>query len=170
MELNARQVKAFLKESGFETKRVRVRVEHMGYGDTYIKVKLFDLNIPLRKIQEILKDQYEDIRRYHDGEILQGCNSFVIVTYDWESQHEAIEAKMEEARELLDSLPQYDCHEGQGELFKEDEEKTIYIFPVDKTMTVRRTGENHPLWYDVSDSYKMAEFLVILEHWKGMVA
>lgn len=168
MELNARKVKAFLKESGFETKRIRVRVKHMGYSDTYIKVKLFDLNLPLRKIQEILKDQYEDIRRYHDGEILQGCNSFVIVTYDWEVQHEAIEAKMEEAQELLDSLAQYDCHGGQGELFKEDDEKEIYIFPVDKTMTVRLNGEIRPIWYDVSDSYKMAKFLVTLEHWKGM--
>lgn len=168
MKLNARQVKAFLKESGFETKGIRVRVEHMGYSDTYIKVKLFDLNLPLRKIQELLKDQYEDIRRYHDGEILQGCNSFVIVTYDWETQHEAIEAKKEEAQELLDSLPQYDCHGGQGKLFKEDDEKEIYIFPVDKTMTVRQNGEIRPIWYDVSDSYKMAKFLVVLEHWKGM--
>lgn len=108
--------------------------------------------------------------RNHDGEILQGCNSFVIVTYDWETQHQAIEAKMEEAQELLDSLAQYDCHGGQGELFKEDDEKEIYIFPVDKTMTVKRNGEIRPIWYDVSDSYKMAKFLVTLEHWNGMAA
>lgn len=166
MKLNARQIKTFLKEAGFETKGIRVRVEHMGYSDTYIKVKLFDLNLPLRKIQEILKEQYEDIRRYHDGEILQGCNSFVMVTYDWETQHQEIEAKMEEAQELLDSLSQYNCHEGQGEIFKEDEEKVIYIYPVDKRMTVRRNGEIRSIWYDVSDSYKMAKFLVTLEHWK----
>lgn len=166
MKLNARQIKTFLKEAGFETKGIRVRVEHMGYSDTYIRVNLFDLNLPLRKIQEILKEQYEDIRRYHDGEILQGCNTFVMVTYDWETRHQAIEAKMEEAQELLDSLSQYDCREGQGEIFKEDDEKSIYIYPVDKRMTVRRNGEIRSIWYDVSDSYKMAEFLVILEHWK----
>lgn len=103
---------------------------------------------------------------YHDGEVLQGGNTFVSVSYDWEIKEEAIEAKMEEAQELLDSLSQYDCHEGQGEIFKEDEEKLIYIYPVDKRMTVRRNGEIRSIWYDVSDSYKMAEFLVTLEHWK----
>ena len=33
-------------------------------------------------------------------------------------------------------------------------------------MTVRRNGEIRSIWYDVSDSYKMAKFLVTLEHWK----
>lgn len=170
MRINGRQVKAFLKEAGFETKAIKVRVNHWGYGDTYIDVDLFDLNLPIKKIQTTLAEQYSNVSYDIDGEVLQGGNTFVIVSYDWETQHEAIEAKMEEAQELLDSLSQYDCHEGQGEIFKEDEEKAIYIYPVDKRMTVRRNGEIHSVWYDVSDSYKMAEFLVTLEHWNGMAA
>lgn len=170
MRLNAHIVKRFLKEEGLETKAIKVRVNHWGYGDTYIRVDLLDLNLPIKKIQTTLAKQYSDVSYDIDGEVLQGGNTFVIVSYDWETQHEAIEAKMEEAQELLDSLSQYDCHEGQGEIFKEDDEKSIYIYPVDKRMTVRRKGEIHSLWYDVSDSYKMAEFLVALEHWKGMAA
>lgn len=170
MRINGRQVKAFLKESGFETKAIKVRVNHWGYGDTYIKVDLLDLNLPIKKIQTTLAKQYRDVSYDIDGEVLQGGNTFVSVSYDWDIKEEAIEAKMEEAQELLDSLSQYDCHEGQGEIFKEDEEKAIYIYPVDKRMTVRRNGEIHSVWYDVSDSYKMAEFLVTLEHWNGMAA
>lgn len=166
MRINGRQVKAFLKESGFETKAIKVRVNHWGYGDTYIKVDLLDLNLPIKKIQTTLAKQYRDVSYDIDGEVLQGGNTFVSVSYDWDIKEEAIEAKMEEAQELLDSLSQYNCHEGQGEIFKEDDEKVIYIYPVDKRMTVRRNGEIRSIWYDVSDLYKMAEFLVILEHWK----
>lgn len=166
MKLNARQIKAFLKEAGFETKGIRVRVNHWGYGDTYIQVNLLDLNLPIKKIQTTLAEQYSNVSYDIDGEVLQGGNTFVSVSYDWDIKEEAIKAKMEEAQELLDSLSQYNCHEGQGEIFKEDEEKVIYIYPVDKRMTVRRNGEIRSIWYDVSDSYKMAEFLVTLEHWK----
>lgn len=166
--INGRQVKSFLKEAGFETKAIKVRVNHWGYGDTYIQVDLLDLNLPIKKIRTTLGEKYSDVSYYHDGEVLQGGNTFVSVSYDWEIKEEAIEAKMEEAQELLDSLSQYDCYEGQGEIFKEDDEKEIYIYPVDKRMTVKRNGEIHSIWYDISDSYKMAKFLVILEHWKGM--
>lgn len=166
MKLNARQIKTFLKEAGFETKGIRVRVNHWGYGDTYIQVNLLDLNLPIKKIQTTLAEQYSNVSYDIDGEVLQGGNTFVSVSYDWDIKEEAIKAKMEEAQELLDSLSQYNCHEGQGEIFKEDEEKVIYIYPVDKRMTVRRNGEIRSIWYDVSDLYKMAEFLVILEHWK----
>jgi len=166
MRINGRQVKAFLKEAGFETKGIRVRVNHWGYGDTYIQVNLLDLNLPIKKIQTTLAEQYSNVSYDIDGEVLQGGNTFVSVSYDWDIKEEAIKAKMEEAQELLDSLSQYNCHEGQGEIFKEDEEKVIYIYPVDKRMTVRRNGEIRSIWYDVSDSYKMAEFLVTLEHWK----
>lgn len=166
MKLNARQIKTFLKEAGFETKGIRVRVNHWGYGDTYIQVNLLDLNLPIKKIQTTLAEQYSNVSYDIDGEVLQGGNTFVSVSYDWDIKEEAIKAKMEEAQELLDSLSQYNCHEGQGEIFKEDEEKVIYIYPVDKRMTVRRNGEIRSIWYDVSDSYKMAEFLVTLEHWK----
>lgn len=166
MKLNARQIKTFLKEAGFETKGIRVRVNNWGYGDTYIQVNLLDLNLPIKKIQTTLAEQYSNVSYDIDGEVLQGGNTFVSVSYDWDIKEEAIKAKMEEAQELLDSLSQYNCHEGQGEIFKEDEEKVIYIYPVDKRMTVRRNGEIRSIWYDVSDSYKMAEFLVTLEHWK----
>lgn len=166
MRINGRQVKSFLKEAGFETKAIKVRVNH--WGDTYIDVDLLDLNLPIKKIRTTLGEKYSDVSYYHDGEVLQGGNTFVSVSYDWDIKEEAIEAKMEEAQELLDSLSQYDCCEGQGEMFKEDDEKLIYIYPVDKKMTVRRNGEIHSLWYDISNSYKMAEFLVILEHWKEM--
>lgn len=166
MKLNARQIKTFLKEAGFETKGIRVRVNHWGYGDTYIQVNLLDLNLPIKKIQTTLAEQYSNVSYDIDGEVLQGGNTFVSVSYDWDIKEEAIKAKMEEAQELLDSLSQYNCREGQGEIFKEDDEKSIYIYPVDKRMTVRRNGEIRSIWYDVSDSYKMAEFLVTLEHWK----
>ena len=52
MRINGRQVKAFLKESGFETKAIKVRVNHWGYGDTYIDVDLFDLNLRLKKSKQ----------------------------------------------------------------------------------------------------------------------
>lgn len=166
MALLAARASSSLKEAGYETKGIRVRVNHWGYGDTYIQVNLLDLNLPIKKIQTTLAEQYSNVSYDIDGEVLQGGNTFVTVSYDWETQHQAIKAKMEEAQELLDSLSQYNCHEGQGEIFKEDDEKVIYIYPVDKRMTVRRNGEIRSIWYDVSDLYKMAEFLVILEHWK----
>ncbi|MGX2947095.1 hypothetical protein [Enterococcus alishanensis] len=40
METNAKEVKRYLKSKGIDTKNVRCRVEHFGYGSMSINVTL----------------------------------------------------------------------------------------------------------------------------------
>lgn len=172
--MNARTVKKHLTEAGYDVRKIRVRVESRGYSDTYIKVKLFDLGLPLEEIKDFLMDKYEDVSYDFDGEILQGCNTFVTVSYDWDTREAAINSKMEEAQELLDSLPAYNCREGEGKLFRELNNKKLFIFPREKIMSVHH--ENRPSGvypytrYLVGTQREMAEFLVILQQWEGWTA
>lgn len=81
---------------------------------------------------------------------------------------------MEEAQEVLDSLLAYNCREGEGKLFRELNNKKIFIFPREKIMSVHH--ENRPSGvypytrYMVGTQREMAEFLVILQQWEGRTA
>lgn len=76
---NAREIKAFLKEKGIDTKNIRIT------SASAIEVKLLDPKLDYDQIEQLLKDEYESYQRDEaTGEILSGGNTFVFIEYDYD--------------------------------------------------------------------------------------
>lgn len=82
---SARELKKELQAAGIPTKGISIRC------DSSINVKIKDLTVDVDKVKEVLAP-YESVRRCdYTGEILQGGNTFLFVSYDWEVIRDASE-------------------------------------------------------------------------------
>jgi hypothetical protein len=82
---NANQMKKELKEAGINTKNIRIRVKAYS-----VHCEVSDLSIKISDVEAVLKSKYESISRCeYTGEVLQGGNTFVSVSYDWDALKKA---------------------------------------------------------------------------------
>lgn len=58
MEITAVNIKKSLREQGIDTKKVRIRVEMVGYGSTSIKVKSHDLMLETEKVRHEIQKRW----------------------------------------------------------------------------------------------------------------
>ena len=80
-ELSA-QIKKDLKEAGYKAREISVKVRDAGY-DTAVHCTVKVPTISRKAVEEIVK-RYEEIDRdERTGEILQGCNIYAFVEYDY---------------------------------------------------------------------------------------
>lgn len=93
-----------LKEKGFKQRTdYTLSIKDYGYADTYIKVRVKNPEIDKREIENILI-KYQDVDYDERAqEILQGCNTFVDVRYEYGIFDEVAQEWAATARGLMNS-------------------------------------------------------------------
>jgi hypothetical protein len=100
-ELKAR-IWAELKKAGYNSKQIKVSVRYSSYDDC-VKFTIEDLTIPKRKIEQI-GEMFRSVRYdERSQEILQGCNVFVRVQYNYEKWEENRNRYEEQAKAVMAS-------------------------------------------------------------------
>lgn len=105
----AQAIRKELKNNGFTTKDVSVRVSDSLY-DTAVNVKIKN---PLAKISDIKKivNKYEEIEKdQRTGEILSGANIYVFVEYEYGIMEKAAEDLILIAEMVLNNKEKYSGH------------------------------------------------------------
>lgn len=77
------QIKKELQEAGIPTKKISVRNSSCS-----IQVSIKDLSIESEKVEAVVKKHESIDRCERTFEVLQGGNTFVIVSYDWDALKE----------------------------------------------------------------------------------
>lgn len=166
MNITAKEVKKMLKEHGFETKKIRVRVEHFGYGSMSINVKLMDVTLDYSAIDKLLRSTYQEIRQdeHVQGEYLEGCNMYVRCSYDEDVFEQAIEEMYPRAKKIYADLESQNTYNGKT-IFENDKIKAVAFFK-NKVITIMSKANKsgaYPkhLFHSCND---LAETLVLLEN------
>lgn len=106
-----KQIKSELKPAGYNAREISVSVKYAGY-DTVIRVTIKNPYINANTVKEIVNN-YEQVS-YDEvtGEILQGANTYVRVSYEYgifEQVSEAFETlakeAIEKAAEIVEIIP-----------------------------------------------------------------
>ncbi|MGX2947014.1 hypothetical protein [Enterococcus alishanensis] len=164
METNAKEVKRYLKSRGIDTKNVRCRVEHFGYGSMSINVTLKDITLDIFKINELLQKEYSDIRydEHVQGEILEGCNTYVYCNFDDEVIFAERKKQRPKAEKIYAELEKEDSYNGQT-FFENEEIEAIAFFKDNRIHLRNKHGNTAPkpprLLYSPSDIEKLLVFL-----------
>lgn len=117
-----KKIRTELKKAGYSAKDVSVKIRESGYADTYIKATIKNPNVSQRAIEEIL-NKYEDIDRdLGSYEILQGCNTFVIVQYEENVFDEVISELIPTAEKVLQDSDKWD-----GRKIAENKETEVHL-------------------------------------------
>lgn len=88
--MNSKELKQYFKENGIETKNISIRHSYFGYSDGF-DVTIKDISISRKKVEHLLK-KYESIDRdERTGEILAGGNTYIQVSYDYDSIQEKLD-------------------------------------------------------------------------------
>ncbi|MDR2276360.1 MAG: hypothetical protein LBE23_00780 [Vagococcus sp.] len=141
MEIKGTTIKKELRELGHNTKKISVRVSHHGYGNTTIDVEIKDLSVDLRAVDKYLNQKYREIRydEHVQGEILEGCNTFVRCNYEYDMFRNAVKANLPKAKKLIAEFEAEDTYSGI-EFFENDHFKA-YAFYKDKLISVHSKDE-----------------------------
>lgn len=115
------EVRNELKAMGITSKQVSVKGSYSMY-DSSISVTIKDLSVNINKVKDIAMKQQEYDRCPVTYEILQGGNTYVRVSYDWQSVSEARKAKEEEAKRILEAA------QGKESYTVADYGKTVVVF------------------------------------------
>lgn len=166
MEITANNIKRSLREQGINTKNVRIRVEMVGYGSTSIRVKLHDLTLETEMIRYEIQKQWGSIR-YDEkvqGEILEGCNTYVFCEYEEEVLEQAIEEKYEQAEAIYRHLEQLDTYNGE-QIFETESVRAVAFFKDQSIslMTKDRSSSTRYRRHSMNSVYDLAHALVLLE-------
>ncbi|MGG5373374.1 hypothetical protein [Enterococcus sp. AZ196] len=166
MTVSAKEVKKVLKENGFDTRKIRIRVEHFGYGSMSITVRLMDVSLDLSKIDTILCKEYREVREDENvqGEYLEGCNTYVRCSYDEDVFELEKENMYPRAEKIYLELEEQDTYNG-FDIFENDQFRAV-AFIKDKVITLM-SKTNEPGFYPrhmLNSIDDMAEALVILEN------
>ena len=97
----AQEIRKQLKEKGYNSRQVSVSAKAVMYDDS-ITVTIKDLTIPFKIVNDIA-EKYESIR-YDEycGEILNGCNIYVHVQFDYDTVHQEREKYMQFAKDVME--------------------------------------------------------------------
>lgn len=106
MEIKGIDVKNYLKEQGYETKKISIRVTYSGYGSISITITLKDLKLNRAELDNVVSKKYKNIRydEHVQGEILEGCNTFVNCEYDYDLLEAAINKQLPKAKKIYSNL------------------------------------------------------------------
>lgn len=169
MGVNATEVKKLLRENGIDTKNIRVRIRKLGYGSHSVDVTVKDLSMDLTEINRIVSKKYQRIRydEHVQGEILEGGNKFVSVSYDFDIKYEAINEELPQAEEIIKEL-ESSSESNSKKIFENEEVEAIYFFQdritylydKNKDQEKRRIFRSH----STHNAYDVAEVLVTLKN------
>lgn len=155
-----------LKKNGINTKMVSVTGKSCGYSDS-ITVKIKDLKINKKLVDEIAIKQKEVSYCQVSGEILEGCNTYVFIDFDYDALKKETEKFLNLAKKTIEK--NINLKENHGERivnFKNYEiiyfRKTsnswgfIELFDKKNNICIRETR------YAAYNEYTLAESLAIL--------
>jgi len=119
-------IRAALKDAGFDLKKISVRVRIAGYS-VAVDISLKDIAISTADIEAAVA-KFEKIDYcQHSGEILSGGNTFINVNYDFDVRQEAIKNKMPEAQKIWDDVYS-SCEINSGKYIAErGDEKLLFM-------------------------------------------
>ena len=117
----AKMIRSELKKQGL--KNVSVRSSNCGYSDS-INITIKDLTVNKKQVEEIA-NQFESIRRCeYSGEILQGCNTYIIVEYDYMVLSNARDEFLPQALKIINEFKDQKSY--LHEIAKNDESRLLY--------------------------------------------
>lgn len=159
MKHTAKDIKQDLKEMlNIKAGQTSVKVTKAGYADTYIDVKIKDINISLNEVEECLA-HFESIARDRaNDEILQGCNTFVMVAYDCETYEQVIESKMNEVAEIMNN---YNDDSFYSIIIKEENDCKMYACKAANRISIYKDKE--PKGQFAFEEYALAEALIAFD-------
>lgn len=109
-----------LKENGWTSKDISVRVRDSGY-DTAVNIKIKNALIRKSEVEALVKKYDEIDRDERTYEILAGCNTFVFVDYEYGVVDEAAVSLLPIAEMVLNNPEKYSGHKiadnGEKEVF-----------------------------------------------------
>jgi hypothetical protein len=169
----AEEIRKNLKKYGITSRQVSVRAKtHLL--DTSIEVRIKDLKVS-KKLVEAAAKKYEYIRwDDYTNEILAGCNTYVVVNFDYKVLREKAEKFRETARKILEEKDKYK----KDELMKlAEKENLVILYQPHHNGTYphvevcrRNTGscvlDSIENYYAV-DEYSLSEALAILAYQYG---
>lgn len=152
----SQKIRTELKENGYSAKMVKVSVKDSLY-DTVIKITIKSPEVDKRKIEKLV-NKYEEIDRdERTMEILQGCNVFVSVLYDYGVFDEVSKPYMQRAAELYNN---------PDECVKVAED--VYLLNIDnKEIRQQKPGEH--CHYFIWNVPQLAEALYKLDKFNSLV-
>lgn len=168
MEIKGTYIKKQLKEQGHDTKKISVRVNYVGYGSTSINVTIKDISVDIRAIESFLIKEYREIRydEHVQGEILDGCNTFVFCDYDFDMFNNEVEKQLPLAEQLIEDFKKEDTYYGI-DFFETDCFKAIAFYK-DKLISIKSKDTedtNHYRRHIFSNEYDLAKVLVTLNRY-----
>ena len=121
------QIRKELKAAGFTTKQVSVIGKNALY-DESINIRIKDLEANKEKIQNIVM-KYESIRYdEYNGEILNGCNTYVHVEIDYNLLLLARKDFIEKSNDILEKSKE-ECGHNELHTVYEDDKQIIFYQP-----------------------------------------
>lgn len=168
MEMTGNQIKKQLREKGFDTKKISVRVEYIGYGSTKISCTIKDLSVKAKEVETFLKEEFLEIRRdeHVQGEYLEGCNTYVSCEYDYDIYENAIEERLVKATEIENIMRNQDKKDYSGIQIFENEKVEILAFSKERFLRVWKKDKTDDSWYrsvSIETTYQIARALVNLD-------
>lgn len=166
MTVSAKEVKKMLKENGFDTRKIRVRVEHFGYGSESINIKLMDVALNLQEIKALACRTYREVRRdeHVQGEYFEGCNTYVRCWYDEDVFEQAKQEMFSRAEKVYSELEEQGANNGL-DIFENDRFRAVAFYKDKVIRLMSKTNElnlypRHVL-HSVDD---LADAFVLLEN------
>ena len=132
-----------LKELGLKRKDYSLRIRESGYADTYVNIEIKNPYINIADVDNALK-KYNDIRRdIATCEVLQGCNTFVNVQYEYGLFEEVSKAYDQEAKEIIEASKNSETQE-----IYRIKNNSCYLINDDGMLIVRMDGVGRKIIYD----------------------
>ena len=93
-------IRAGLKKLGYNSRQVSVRSGDCGFSD-YSHITIKDMSVRKADIEKVC-NAFQSIRYdEYTGEILEGCNTYIRVEYDYDALNEAKNEEMPKVEELV---------------------------------------------------------------------
>jgi len=167
MKEKAQELRKELKAIGISNKDVSVRVKPCTYSEV-MDVKIKNLDVDIRKVQELAM-KYEEINRDEfSGEILSGGNDFVFVDYDFQILQEDSKKYISVAEEILKN----ELKSGEGiTISKTDKYELVFWKNQPNQIIVYSKGfemfDGKWIKFPAYDAFALAESLSLCHHLYG---
>lgn len=150
----SQKIRKDLKNAGIAKSAYGISVKYAGY-EQCVNINIKDLSVSKRKIKDIV-EKYEKIRRDCFGEILEGCNLFISVQYDFWILHEEGKKYVDKINEVIAECLADEKQEGHVLARKGNKELVLFYYGndyLDNNMVVYENGESMQLEYGRYSAY-----------------